>query len=282
NNVIPFPKPADTSVRYNDQIGLSDDHAAEHAAEAAIETGQIADEKEQPALAETPIEEPVEGPAEVLEEAAFADELFVPATEPEQAAIATEEAAFEEQPAFAPGEEPDEEIAEIFVEEAGEVLDTIDEYLPQWRDYPADAESLAVIRRAFHTLKGSGRMVGATHIGELAWSVENMLNRVIDGTVHLDAQRVDAVTSARALVPDMIAAFERRVIPDMRKAQPLIERVQLLAREQNPTFPEAAAPSAPEPEPVVATSTLIEPAPIDSFDATDTTDIPTLSFIEDP
>src|SRR5690606_30905265 len=218
NNVIPFPKPADTSVRYNDQIGLSDDHAAEHAAEAAIETGQIADEKEQPALAETPIEEPIEAPAEALEEAAVADELFVPATEPGQAAIATEEAAFEEQPAFAPGEEPDEEIAEIFVEEAGEVLDTIDEYLPQWRDYPADAESLAVMDREIKKRKVRVGMIVSIANKRLGWSVERMLNHAMDCIVHLVFGCADVVSEVWDMSPDRNADFERREMPNMYMA----------------------------------------------------------------
>jgi chemotaxis protein histidine kinase CheA len=33
------------------------------------------------------------------------------------------------------------------------------------------------VRRAFHTLKGSGRMVGATDISEFAWAIENLLNK---------------------------------------------------------------------------------------------------------
>ncbi len=136
------------------------------------------------------------------------------------------------EPAFAEGEEPDPEIAEIFVEEAGEVLETLDELLPQWQQHPNDAESLAIIRRAFHTLKGSGRMVGATQIGEMAWSVENMLNRVTDGTLRADAARVAVVVDARSLTPGLIAAFEQRLLPDMRTVQPLIERANVLARQQ--------------------------------------------------
>ena len=44
---------------------------------------------------------------------------------------------------------------------------------------------LTDVRRHFHTLKGSGRMVGAKSSGELAWTVEDTLNRVISGTVSL-------------------------------------------------------------------------------------------------
>ena len=35
-----------------------------------------------------------------------------------------------------------------------------------------DREALAVVRRQFHTLKGSGRMVGLTHLGDIAYEVE--------------------------------------------------------------------------------------------------------------
>ena len=41
---------------------------------------------------------------------------------------------------------------------------------------PDDVESLTTVRRAFHTLKGSGRMVGLGDLGEAAWEVEQVLN----------------------------------------------------------------------------------------------------------
>ena len=77
----------------------------------------------------------------------------------------------------------DDDIIEIFVEEALEVLETINKYYPTFHVQPDNEHALSEIRRAYHTLKGSGRLVGATSIGELAWSVENLLNRVIDGSV---------------------------------------------------------------------------------------------------
>ena len=104
----------------------------------------------------------------------------------------------------------DDEILEIFIEEAGEVLDTIREYLPMLLRQHDDRTALAEVRRAYHTLKGSGRMVGAEVIGELAWSVENMLNRVIDGSIFMNddvAQLVQDVTDA---VPALVSDFEQR------------------------------------------------------------------------
>ena len=44
--------------------------------------------------------------------------------------------------------------------------------LPAWRRAPQDAELLRPIRRVFHTLKGSGRLVGARTLGEFHSEVQ--------------------------------------------------------------------------------------------------------------
>ncbi len=70
----------------------------------------------------------------------------------------------------------DAELLAIFLEEAHEVLDTIAEYLPRSLRNPHDREPLNTIRRAFHTLKGSGRMVNLAQLGEVAWTIEQTMN----------------------------------------------------------------------------------------------------------
>ena len=80
----------------------------------------------------------------------------------------------------------DAEILEIFVEELKDIFDELNVLLPQWKKDTGNQSYLKGIRRHFHTLKGSGRMVGANQAGELAWSVEDTLNRVISGSIPLD------------------------------------------------------------------------------------------------
>jgi chemosensory pili system protein ChpA (sensor histidine kinase/response regulator) len=70
----------------------------------------------------------------------------------------------------------DAELLGIFLEEAHEVLATINEHLPIVHAAPSNQESLVTLRRSFHTLKGSGRMVGLSDLGEAAWAVEQVLN----------------------------------------------------------------------------------------------------------
>ncbi len=70
----------------------------------------------------------------------------------------------------------DAELLEIFLSEAEEVLAAVRQTLPESRSEPHNQEHLTTLRRSFHTLKGSGRMVGLVAFGEAAWSIEQVLN----------------------------------------------------------------------------------------------------------
>ncbi len=96
-------------------------------------------------------------------------------------------------------EEFDAELLEIFIEEAREVLDTIAAGTVSARQAPHSQDLLTTLRRGFHTLKGSGRMVGLRDLGEAAYAVEQVMNRWLaserDGTPEL----FDLIDRARGL-----------------------------------------------------------------------------------
>lgn len=73
-------------------------------------------------------------------------------------------------------EEIDAELLEIFLTEADEVLAAVRENIPLSRHEPHNQEYLIRLRRSFHTLKGSGRMVGLNVFGEGAWNIEQVMN----------------------------------------------------------------------------------------------------------
>jgi chemosensory pili system protein ChpA (sensor histidine kinase/response regulator) len=70
----------------------------------------------------------------------------------------------------------DAELLEIFLSEAEEVLAFVAETIPASKTEPSNLEHMTSLRRSFHTLKGSGRMVGLNVFGEAAWSVEQLMN----------------------------------------------------------------------------------------------------------
>ena len=106
------------------------------------------------------------------------------------------------------GDDADAEILEIFVEEAQEVLAELSTNLPLWKSNTSDEQALSVVRRCFHTLKGSGRLIGAQLIGEFAWKFENMLNRVIDKKIEADTRVFGALEDAVAVLPQLIEQLQ--------------------------------------------------------------------------
>ena len=145
---------------------------------------------------------------------------------------------------------PDPEILEIFEEEVGEVLEAIDEHLPQWAATLSLGEPLTELRRAFHTLKGSGRIVSAAEIGELAWGIENMLNRVIDETVSANSDFVQVVSEARQLMEPLCEAFIAAEPGDLAACSAVIERADLLASGSDLPAEVRAEATPPAQEPV--------------------------------
>ncbi|WP_227429092.1 Hpt domain-containing protein [Psychrobacter sp. I-STPA6b] len=123
----------------------------------------------------------------------------------------------------------DEDIREIFIEEAEEVLEHMDTYLPSWKQNPQDLTPLAEVRRGFHTLKGSGRMVGAHNTGEMAWAVENLLNRVLDKTLPVSDELVDFIIDTKALIPTLVSDFAQRQPPSIDPAVTVLKATNLLA-----------------------------------------------------
>ncbi|HEY5624509.1 MAG TPA: Hpt domain-containing protein, partial [Gammaproteobacteria bacterium] len=105
-------------------------------------------------------------------------------------------------------ERPNPELVEIFIEEAKEEIAKIRQHLPVWQQNRENAEALISARRSFHTLKGSGRMVGAEIIGEFAWSVENLLNRIINQTLEPDDDIVAFLARAMKFLPELVEQLE--------------------------------------------------------------------------
>ncbi len=107
-----------------------------------------------------------------------------------------------------PDEAPvDDELREVFLEEAAEVLDALRDYLPRWLADLEGKSALGELRRAFHTLKGSGRMVRALVLAELAWAMENLLNRVLERSLEPGPEVPQLIEEVVRLLPELVAEF---------------------------------------------------------------------------
>lgn len=108
---------------------------------------------------------------------------------------------------FSFADDIDPEIAEIFIEEATEVLEDLYSLIPVWQQ-KQDADTLSTIRRHFHTLKGSGRMAGATVIGDLSWEIEELLNKLINEELKPNQHIGQLVEDTCSLIPKLVKQFE--------------------------------------------------------------------------
>ena len=91
----------------------------------------------------------------------------------------------------------DADLLETYIQEAQEVLATIDTNLAIGREQPHNKEALVTIRRGFHTLKGSGRMVGLTTLGEVAWGVEQILNKWLEEEKSITTDLAEFINQAQ-------------------------------------------------------------------------------------
>ncbi|WP_373184416.1 Hpt domain-containing protein [Halopseudomonas sp.] len=188
--------------------------AAESSVEAGVEQvePESAPEQEDAIAADLQTDEL---PAELAEIETTASDV-PPTVEPTEEQLPVSETA--ETSTATEDEDFDAELVEIFVEEAGEVLETLTEFTPLWQASHDDHKARAEVRRAFHTLKGSGRMVKAGIMAELAWSVENMLNRVIDRSIELTQAVFEVVNAVRAVMPELVEDFalsKQQALPEV-------------------------------------------------------------------
>jgi chemosensory pili system protein ChpA (sensor histidine kinase/response regulator) len=102
----------------------------------------------------------------------------------------------------------DPQFVELFIEEAKEEITSIQTVFPLWDQNPMDLESLGSLRRSFHTLKGSGRMVGARSIAEFGWAIENLLNRIIDKTLSRTPGMMNLLRASVAALPQLVEQLE--------------------------------------------------------------------------
>lgn len=191
--------PQGAAVAADDDMPAAADEAAQprHAAAFAADPDMLARLQDQPAQV-PPVAAPVAAP------------------------VGTAAGGFE-----VTGSEIDDEIREVFLEEFAEEIDNLDQLLPPWRAHPEVLERLRPIRRVFHTLKGSGRLVGARTLGEFSWKTENMLNRVLDGTRAASPAVVAMVDQAFYTLPQLLAALrgEGAVSADLDGMQALADRI---------------------------------------------------------
>ncbi|MES3019990.1 MAG: Hpt domain-containing protein [Pseudomonadota bacterium] len=236
---------------------------AEKAAEPAAQAHGAAPEAADAAPAEAPelAFEPVSAPAAPAATGAPAATFY---SAPPLASVVSEGDS-----------EIEAELLEIFISEAEEVLQFVAATLPAAYANPNSQETLTMLRRSFHTLKGSGRMVGLDRFADAGAAIERVMNvwlsEIKPANANLFALLERATTDMSAWVAELMATGSSRRSPDaLVKAAALVQNGDDFLMEDEAAVeaaPEAAQAAvqeaAPEPEIVaeaVAEEAVPEPA----------------------
>ncbi|MGM0563035.1 MAG: Hpt domain-containing protein [Pseudomonadota bacterium] len=231
-----------TAEPFIDQAGEAEGESAAEAEEEPVAERDVHDEEPEPEPAGAPSPEPAEQQTTETKPAAAVKEPF-------------------ERDLDIISEDVDEEILEIFIEEALEELERISTLFPRWRRSPDDSEAITTIRRSFHTLKGSGRLVGAQLIGEFGWSIENMLNRLLDETIDLSDDLYNVVEETIGILPQLVEQLTGNKEP-IDEAYDLMARAWAIAEGRDPaTVDQAPTEAAQSSEESIEAEPVREPEP---------------------
>jgi len=85
--------------------------------------------------------------------------------------------------------ELDEELLEIFSEEASEIFDRADHMLAELEDKPNNPTIIQALQRDLHTLKGGARMAGLNQIGDLSHQLESLFESIAETNHEVDAEQ---------------------------------------------------------------------------------------------
>jgi len=141
--------------------------------------------------------------------------------------------------------DPNDDILQDFLVEAGELLEQLGEQLVGLEQHPRDSALLNAVFRGFHTIKGGASFLNLIHLVEVCHRAEDVFNVLRNGERLIDAGLMDAVLRVLDVVNAMFAGIHAGQEPG--PADPaLLEQLTAYA------VPGAAVPAALSTPPAAA------------------------------
>ena len=102
-----------------------------------------------------------------------------------------------------------DEYKEMFAVESAEHLQSMNDALLSLEKDPANSETINVMFRAAHTLKGMSATMGYTNIKELTHNMENLMDRVRKNEIELDSSAIDVLFECLDTLEKMVETPEK-------------------------------------------------------------------------
>ncbi len=147
-----------------------------------------------------------------------------------------------------------EELLQDFLLEASDLLADVDSKLMELEKAPNDKNTLNVIFRGFHTIKGGAGFLNATELVTLCHLTENLFDKLRNDQLQLNPGLLDVILAATGEVRLMFNDLSRSAQPQ-RAPQPILDALAA-ALEGKPVSlngpAKTAAPAAPAAAPAVS------------------------------
>jgi two-component system chemotaxis sensor kinase CheA len=120
---------------------------------------------------------------------------------------------------------------QVFFEETGEHLGSMENLLLGLDIADPDAEQLNAIFRAAHSIKGSAGTFGFTDMADVTHILENLLDRIRKGELALRNEMIDAFLDAGDVLKGMLAAHKGEGEADPAAAAAICQRLRELTHD---------------------------------------------------
>ena len=97
-----------------------------------------------------------------------------------------------------------DKIADVFLSEANDLLDKLEEYLLELEQNPDDMETISAVFRSMHTIKGSAGMFGFDAISHFTHEAETTFDEVRNGRVAVSSELITLTLQARDHIREML------------------------------------------------------------------------------
>ena len=148
-----------------------------------------------------------------------------------------------------------DKMADIFLEEAGDLLEKLEDHLLKLEQYPEDIDTIGAVFRTMHTIKGSAGMFGFNAVSRFTHQAENTFDEVRNGRVAVTSELITLTLKARDHIRNMLAEPNSQEL--MEETEKLISNFQVYLLEHSidgqnkPTTQNTATP--------VQTQTVVQP-----------------------
>ncbi|MFH1323196.1 MAG: chemotaxis protein CheA [Methanobacteriota archaeon] len=122
------------------------------------------------------------------------------------------------------------EYKEMYAVESAEHLRTMNDALLSLEKDPQNGETINVLFRAAHTLKGMSATMGYTNIAELTHKMENLMDRIRKNEMKLYPEAIDVLFESFDMLEKMVEAPEDSAQCDI---SPLIQKLVLMTNREN-------------------------------------------------